>query len=129
MDLVIGTLQAARFGAAKMLEGPQIPGVATNLEEWAHEEYSVTEAGSLVVVVAPAGASSDRAGEICDELRFVGTETIVVTDDDEAPEGTRLLPIAAGLSEEHTPAADRARGVPPGRRGGQTQRQFREPRG
>ena len=33
---------AARFGAAKLFEGPQMLGVATNLEEWAHEEYFVT---------------------------------------------------------------------------------------
>jgi fructoselysine-6-P-deglycase FrlB-like protein/sugar/nucleoside kinase (ribokinase family) len=92
---------AARFGAAKMFEGPQILGVATNLEEWAHEEYFVTEPGSPVVVVAPTGASSDRAREICDELRFVGADTTVVTDA-RAPDDTRVLPIASGLSEEHT---------------------------
>jgi fructoselysine-6-P-deglycase FrlB-like protein len=92
---------AARFGAAKMCEGPQILGVATNLEEWAHEEYFVTEPGSPVVVVAPTGASSDRAREICDELRFLGADTTVVTDAG-APDGARVLPIAPGLREEHT---------------------------
>lgn len=93
---------AARFGAAKLFEGPQMLGVATNLEEWAHEEYFVTGRGSPVVLVAPTGASSDRAREICDELRFIGAETTMVTDAD-PPAGVRLLPIASGVSEEHTP--------------------------
>jgi glucosamine 6-phosphate synthetase-like amidotransferase/phosphosugar isomerase protein len=92
---------AAQFGAAKMCEGPQILGVATNLEEWAHEEYFVTEPGSPVVVVAPTGASSDRAREICDELRFLGADITIVTDAG-APDGARVLPIAPGLREEQT---------------------------
>jgi fructoselysine-6-P-deglycase FrlB-like protein/sugar/nucleoside kinase (ribokinase family) len=93
---------AARFGAAKLFEGPQMLGVATNLEEWTHEQYFVTAKGSPVVVVAPTGASSDRAREICDELRFIGAETTMVTDAD-VPAGARLLPIASGVREEHTP--------------------------
>ena len=44
----------AHFGAAKLLEGPQVLGVSTNIEEWAHEEYFVTDAGAPVVVVSPA---------------------------------------------------------------------------
>ena len=45
----------ARFGAAKLFEGPQQLGVATNLEEWAHEEYFITSAGDPVVLVNPDG--------------------------------------------------------------------------
>jgi glucosamine--fructose-6-phosphate aminotransferase (isomerizing) len=93
---------AARFGAAKLLEGPQMLGVATNLEEWAHGAYFVTGPGSPVVVVAPVGASLGRAREICDELRFVGADTSVVTDSEDL-DGVRWLPIAAGVREEHTP--------------------------
>ena len=48
----------ARFGAAKLLEGPQMRGVATNLEEWAHGEYFVTRDNQAVIVVAPSGTAS-----------------------------------------------------------------------
>ena len=93
----------ARFGAAKLFEGPQLLGVATDLEEWAHEQYFVTGRGSPVVVVAPAGASFDRALEICDELRFVGADVTLITDVDDVPDGVRLLGLAAGSLEEHSP--------------------------
>ena len=93
----------ARFGAAKLFEGPQLLGVATNLEEWAHEEYFVTGQGSPVVVVAPAGASFDRALEICDELLFIGADATLITDEDDVPDGLRRLGLAAGSLEEHSP--------------------------
>jgi ribokinase len=93
---------SARFGAAKMFEGPQIMGVATNLEEWAHEEYFVTGAGTPVVMVAPSGASFDRAREILDELAFVGADAVLVSDEP-APAPAAWLPLAAGLPEEFSP--------------------------
>ena len=45
----------ARFGAAKLFEGSQQIALATNVEEWAHEEYFITRPGDPVVVVAPTG--------------------------------------------------------------------------
>jgi sugar/nucleoside kinase (ribokinase family)/fructoselysine-6-P-deglycase FrlB-like protein len=89
---------SARFGAAKLFEGAQMLGTWTNLEEWAHEEYFVSGRGSPVVVVAPAGASRDRAAEILAELDFIGADAIVVSD---AP-GAQL-PFAAGLPEHVSP--------------------------
>ena len=64
----------ARFGAAKLFEGSQQVALATNVEEWAHEEYFITRAGDPVVVVAPTGAGLDRAWEILSELQFVGAD-------------------------------------------------------
>jgi sugar/nucleoside kinase (ribokinase family)/fructoselysine-6-P-deglycase FrlB-like protein len=93
---------SARFGAAKLFEGPQMLGVATNLEEWAHEDYFVTVAGSPVVMIAPTGASFDRAQEILAELAFVGADVVVVSDR-EAAGGPAWLPLAPGLPEEFTP--------------------------
>lgn len=84
----------ARFGAAKLFEGPQMLGTWTNLEEWAHEEYFVSGLDTPVVVVAPAGASRDRAEEILEELEFIGADAIVVSDVAGAQ-----LPFAAGLPE------------------------------
>ena len=96
----------ARFGAAKLFEGPQRLGVAANLEEWAHEEYFVTSAGDPVVLVNPTGAASDRGQEILDELRFVGAVPVVVGDT--LPPGNptaseAFLPTAADVPEELSP--------------------------
>ncbi|SDL98817.1 PfkB family carbohydrate kinase [Nonomuraea jiangxiensis] len=93
---------SAKFGAAKLFEGPQLVGVSTNIEEWAHEEYFVSSAGTPVVLVAPSGASADRAGEILDELTFIGAAPIVVSD--ATPEAPALhLPLAGSVPEEFSP--------------------------
>jgi fructoselysine-6-P-deglycase FrlB-like protein len=96
----------ARFGAAKLFEGPQQLGVASNLEEWAHEEYFVTSAGDPVVLVNPAGAGHDRGLEILSELRFMGARPVVISDQPlPAGEvaGELLLPLAGGVPEELSP--------------------------
>ncbi len=96
----------ARFGAAKLFEGPQQLGVATNLEEWAHEEYFVTSAGRPVVLVNPAGAGHDRGLEILSELRFIGARPVVMSDQPLPAGGVAgelLLPLADGVPEELSP--------------------------
>jgi sugar/nucleoside kinase (ribokinase family) len=93
---------SAKFGAAKLFEGPQQLGVSTNIEEWAHEEYFVSSAGTPVVVVAPSGASRDRADEILAELEFIAARTIVVSD--VAPTAAEVhLPMSQGVCEEFSP--------------------------
>jgi sugar/nucleoside kinase (ribokinase family)/fructoselysine-6-P-deglycase FrlB-like protein len=91
----------ARFGAAKLFEGPQQLAVSTNLEEWAHEEYFVTRPGDPVVLVNPSGAGHDRGLEILSELRFVGARAIVVSD--RLSEDEPALRLAAGVPEEVSP--------------------------
>ncbi len=95
----------ARFGAAKLFEGPQRLAVSTNLEEWAHEEYFVTRPGDPVVLVNPSGAGHDRGLEILSELRFVGATPVVISDAE--PEGRgpeeHWLPLAPGVPEELSP--------------------------
>ena len=96
----------AEFGAAKLFEGPQRYGVAQQLEEWAHEQYFVSGSTTPVVVVAPTGASRDRAGELLAEMAYIGVPSVLVTDelDDEiARSATYLLPIARGMDEAYTP--------------------------
>ena len=96
----------ARFGAAKLFEGPQQLGVSTNIEEWAHEEYFVTSGDTPVVLVNPTGAGYDRGLEILSELRFVGAEAIVVSDavpPGGGPNGGLHLPLSAGVTEELSP--------------------------
>lgn len=93
----------AKFGAAKLFEGPQMRGVAVNLEEWAHGEYFISSDGQPVIVVAPSGAASDRAAEILSELAFIGADTVLVSDAPPlVPVGT-YVEIASGLPEELSP--------------------------
>jgi sugar/nucleoside kinase (ribokinase family)/fructoselysine-6-P-deglycase FrlB-like protein len=92
----------ARFGAAKLFEASQQIALATNVEEWAHEEYFITRPGDPVVVVAPAGAARDRAWEILSELEFIRADATVVSDV-EPPGGAAFLRLAAGAPEELSP--------------------------
>src|SRR4051794_16816123 len=95
----------ARFGAAKLFEGPQRLAVSTNLEEWAHEEYCVTRPGGPVVLVNPTGAAHDRGLEILSELRFVGATPVVISDTEPEGQGPEehWLPLAPGVPEELSP--------------------------
>jgi fructoselysine-6-P-deglycase FrlB-like protein len=92
----------ARFGAAKLFEGSQQIAVATNVEEWAHEEYFITGPNDPVVIVAPTGAARDRAWEILSELDFIGADAVVVSDV-EPPGRAGFLRLAAGAPEELSP--------------------------
>lgn len=93
---------SARFGAAKLFEGPQRLALSTNTEEWAHEQYFITRPGDPVIVVAPRGAASDRSYEILDELQYIGAGAILISDT--APAAPALhLPIASGAGEDLSP--------------------------
>jgi glucosamine--fructose-6-phosphate aminotransferase (isomerizing) len=92
----------ARFGAAKLFEASQQVAVATNVEEWAHEEYFITRPADPVVVIAPTGAARDRAWEILSELEFIQADATVVSDV-EPPGRAGYLRLAAGAPEELSP--------------------------
>lgn len=96
-------LATAHFGAAKLFEGPRKLGVATNIEEWAHEQYFISGAGTPVFLIAPGGASSDRAGEILSELRYIGSDSVWIGDAQPPVAPGTLLPLAPGLPEELSP--------------------------
>lgn len=96
-------LATAHFGAAKMFEGPRKLGVATNIEEWAHEEYFVSGAGTPIFLIAPAGASFDRASEILSELNFIGAYPVMISDMEPEQSGGTFIPLAPGLPEEFSP--------------------------
>lgn len=92
----------ARFGAAKLYEGPQMRGAATNIEEWAHGEYFISGDGEPVIVVAPRGAATNRVGEILAELAFINADVTLISDEP-APGTQNLIPLAPGLPEEFSP--------------------------
>jgi glucosamine 6-phosphate synthetase-like amidotransferase/phosphosugar isomerase protein len=77
--------------------------VATTIEEWAHEEYFVSGAGTPVFLLAPSGSSFDRAVEILAELNFIGATAIFLSDTRPATEVHTFLPLAPGLPEEFSP--------------------------
>ena len=96
----------ASFGAAKLFEGPQRWGIVEDLEEWAHLQYFVSGPRTPVVVVAPVGASRDRAGELLAEMAFIGAPATLVgdaIDDAVARSAARVLPVAPGLDEPFSP--------------------------
>jgi sugar/nucleoside kinase (ribokinase family)/fructoselysine-6-P-deglycase FrlB-like protein len=93
---------SAKFGAAKLFEGAQQIALVTNVEEWAHEQYFITRPGEPVVLVAPSGASSDRAAEILSELNYIDALPVFVGDQ-APPLPALLLPMAAGIGEELSP--------------------------
>lgn len=96
-------LATAQFGAAKLFEGPQRLGVATNIEEWAHEEYFVSGNGTPVLLVAPSGASFDRAAEILSELNFIGAQPAFISDARPGDIPALFMPLSPGLPEEFSP--------------------------
>jgi len=93
----------ARFGAAKLFEGPQMRGAATNVEEWAHGEYFISGDREPVIVVAPRGAATDRVGEILAELAFINADATLISDGPADPDESNVIYLAPGLPEEFSP--------------------------
>lgn len=93
---------SAKFGAAKLFEGAQQIALTTNVEEWAHEQYFITRPDEPVILVAPSGASADRAAEILGELTYIGALPVVISDQEPTLPAMHL-PLAEGLGEALTP--------------------------
>ncbi len=70
----------AVFGMAKFIESARHNAVGQELEEWAHEQYFCTGPGSHTIVVAPGGASVDRAREQLRAVRDVGGTAVAICD-------------------------------------------------
>ena len=95
----------AFFGRAKLIESAHTPGGAHELEEWAHEEFFCTAPGTTTVVVAPRGASHDRAVEQLEAAREIGATAVAVcaADAPAASAADLVLLIAGDASEELSP--------------------------
>ncbi len=96
----------ALFGMAKFIEAAAYPAVGQELEEWAHEQYFCTSPGTTTVVIAPPGASTDRAREQLQAVRDVGGRALVVCDAKDADTATladATLPIDAPPDELLSP--------------------------
>jgi glutamine---fructose-6-phosphate transaminase (isomerizing) len=98
----------AYFGAAKLLEGPNLNGVPQELEEWAHEQYFLTRKGTEVIILATPGQSIDRAREIVRTVKAVGGRAVVITSPAEVAnfgEVDFIFPIMGEIREIYTPLA------------------------
>ena len=96
----------ALFGMAKFIEAAAYPAIGQELEEWAHEQYFCTAPGTTTVVIAPPGASVDRAREQLHAIRDVGGHALVVcdtSDADTAALADAVLPIQAPDDELLSP--------------------------
>ncbi len=107
IDVVGGgpSLGTAWFGRAKLIEAAQGGGGAHELEEWAHEEFFCTGPGTTTIVVAPPGASHDRAVEQLAAARATGATAVAVCPPDApaAAEADHVLPVAGETPEELSP--------------------------
>lgn len=98
----------ALFAMAKFIEAARVNAVGQELEEWAHEQYFCTGEGTLTVVLAPPGASVDRAREQLQAVRDVGGRSVVICAADDAETAALsdlVLPIPRVDDELLTPIA------------------------
>jgi glutamine---fructose-6-phosphate transaminase (isomerizing) len=96
----------ALFGMAKFIEAAAFSAVGQELEEWAHEQYFCTGPGTHTFVIAPPGASVDRAREQLRAVRDVGGTSVAIcdaSDADTASLADAVLPIAKTADELLSP--------------------------
>jgi glucosamine--fructose-6-phosphate aminotransferase (isomerizing) len=99
------SLGTAWFGRAKLIEAARALGGAHELEEWAHEEFFCTRPGTMTIVVAPSGASHDRAVEQLAAARATGAAAVAVCvpDAPTAAEADHVLPVAGDTPDDLSP--------------------------
>jgi glucosamine 6-phosphate synthetase-like amidotransferase/phosphosugar isomerase protein len=96
----------ALFGMAKFIEAAAYPAVGQELEEWAHEQYFCTQPGTATLVVAPPGASVDRAREQLQAIRDIGGQAVAICDPADTETGAlahAVLPIQLPSDELLSP--------------------------
>jgi len=97
----------AQFGSMKLLEASGFDSIPQGIEEWAHSQYFTTRPGTHVIVLAPKGASRDRAIEILQAVTVMDGKKIVVGEEDDeelARSADIYLPICGmnNIKEEFT---------------------------
>jgi len=95
-------LAMALFYGAKTYELARINGNVQQLEEWAHEQFFLCGPRTELLLVAPAGRSTDRAQEIASTAGQLGAHVTVVTDTRSAAgwSGVDVVPVARPVPEE-----------------------------
>ena len=87
----IGTVHE---GALKLLETSYVPALSFELEQTLHGPLAAVNEETLIAIVAPTGASIDRAVQVVEAVRRLGCEPMLLTGEDSAerfPESHRLV--------------------------------------
>ncbi len=98
----------AFFSMAKIFEAARVHAAGQELEEWAHEQYFVTGPDTYTFVIAPPGASVDRAREQLWAANQMGSTTVTLCDpaDTETAQLARVVvPVYGGQDEALSPLA------------------------
>ena len=96
----------AFFSMAKVIESARMPAAGQEMEEWAHEQYFLTNERTHTFVLAPPGESISRARELVSAIKAMRSSCIVVCDpeDKETAAGADLhVPIYGSFSELLSP--------------------------
>jgi glucosamine 6-phosphate synthetase-like amidotransferase/phosphosugar isomerase protein len=95
----------AYFGMAKWFEGITRPCHVSELEEWAHEHYFITDELADTIIVLPPGAGHGRGLEQAWAARQMGSRIIIIgqEDDEEAKAASDIYFPMPKVSEVLTP--------------------------
>lgn len=95
---------AACYGAAKLYEAATLPAHAAELEQFVHCEIFPVTSATCVTLLAPSGASGERAVEVADGLREIGAVTVGISDDPGfAARTTHFVGLPSGWAESALP--------------------------
>ena len=85
----------ALTGAAKLYETGYVPAICEQLDEYAHEQMFVLEAGDPVLAVTSRGPSHRKAVEIADGVSDLDGDPVIVSElEPRDVGGHRVLPVA-----------------------------------
>jgi len=73
----------AFFSMAKMIESTRTGAVGQELEEWAHEQYFVTNAKTVTFVLAPPGSAISRAREQMYAIKAMDSKCVAICSPDD----------------------------------------------
>lgn len=96
----------AFFSMAKMFEAARVHAAGQELEEWAHEQYFVTDKNTYTFVISPPGASVDRAREQLWAANERGSTTVAFCDAADAETAALAkvaVPVHGGADELLSP--------------------------
>lgn len=96
----------AFFSMAKMIESTRTGAVGQELEEWAHEQYFVTDENTLTFVITPPGAGTSRAREQMYAIKEMGSKCVAICSIDDQETGSDadiVAPIIGDFDELLSP--------------------------
>ena len=93
------------FGMAKWFESLTRPCHFSQLEEWAHEHYFITDEATDTFIILPPGAGRDRGLEQAQAARDMGSRVLIIGqhDDADAKAASDIFFAMPAVSEALTP--------------------------